>query len=427
MESESKTFTFIQFSDVHLDSPQNSGVLYYSPAKCQERYADFVETFVTALAMAKENEVDAVFVPGGLWSQETIRSQTAGTVLEAIEQIAPIPVYITPGEHDPYTIDSPYSSKFLSALGMRSWPQNAIIFNSTTFKTLTHPWRNDVTITGRAYKQAGLDENRYLEEPINISERSLINILLYHGSLEVEEEGGITHFGKTNSTPFTIEDLDNQRFTYAALGHSPDYLEVENEEGILIGAYSGCLVGRNFQELGPRGLIHGAISSGEEGVTAIELNPVETAKNRIMYITVDITGLDKELIREEILLMMEESDVHPETDIVALSLEGRFSHDSGTRELIEEIKDEFYHLVVMDRTRPDYLSEQYDPRTTEHKFIEKMLESIREADELRSSSQVGDSLTGLPGAMISSKTIEDALYYGLNALKNKKVTVRNVD
>jgi len=427
MESEQSSFTFVQFSDVHLDTPQNHGVLSYSAAKCQERYADFVECFVLALVTAKERGVDAVFVPGGLWNQETIRAQTAGTVLEAIEQIAPIPVYISPGENDPYTIDSPYSSKFLSALGMRPWPQNAIIFNSNSFKTLTHPARKDVTITARAYKRKGSDSNRYLSEAINLAERSMINILLHHGSLELEEGEELPHFRRKNTTPFTIDELDNQRFTYAALGHSHEYLEVENEEDLLIGAYSGCLMGRNFEELGPRGIIHGTITLAEDGSTTVQLEPIEAARNRIMYISVDITGLDLELIKEEIFMMMEEADVHPDSDIVGLSLEGRFSHDSSTRELIEEIKDEFYHLVVMDRTRPDYLSEQYDPSTTEHKFIEKMLESIQEAEEKRMTSPVGDSLTGLPGSMISGKTIEDALYYGLDALKNKKVTVRHVD
>lgn len=427
MEQENRPFTFVQFSDVHLDSPQNRGVLSYSPAKCQERYADFVETFVFALSFAKENNVDAVFIPGGLWNRDTIRSQTAGTVLEAIEQISPIPVYISPSDNDPYSIDSPYSSKFLSALGMRAWPENAIIFNTASFKTLIHPTRKDVTITGRAYKKFGVDQTRYLTEPINISERSMVNILLHHGSLELEESEEFRQQLRAKTCPFNIEELDNQRFTYVALGHNQDYLEVENREGLLIGAYSGCLVGRNFEELGPRGLIHGSISTDEEGGTIVDLAPTEAAKNRIMYIAVDITGLDEELIKEEILLMIEENDINPETDIVALSLEGRFAHDNTKLVLIDEIKDEFYHLIVVDRTRPDYLSEQYDPRTTEYKFIERMLESIQEAEAKREASPPGDSLTGLPGALISGKTIEDALYYGLDALKNKKVTVRHVD
>lgn len=428
MESEVNLapFSFLQFSDIHLDSPQNQGMLSYSASECEARYADFVETFVNAIMTAQELEVDAVFIPGGIWNHNTIRSQTAGTVLEVIEQINPIPVYITPSDMDPYTMDSLYNPRFLFALGMREWPGNAFVFNTPYFKTLVHPTREDVTITGRAYKSFGVDQTNYLTEPINISERSMINILLHHGTID-GYSGAESGDSKRVSSPFTVDDLDGQLFTYAALGHCHDYTEIENGEGVLIGAYAGCLQGRSFEELGPRGVIHGQLSNMEDGATSIELSALEKAKNRIMYLGVDITGLDNELIKEEIILMLEELDVHPDTDIVGLSLEGRVATDVQIDAIVNELKDEFYHLILMDRTRPDYLSEQYDERTTEHQFINKMLASIQEAEEKRRLSPTTDSLTGIPGALISGKTIEDALYYGLDALKNKKVWVRHVD
>lgn len=426
MEANPNPFKFLQFSDIHLDSPQNRGVLSYNQAQCQARYADFLETFVTAIAFAQENQVDAVFIPGGLWNHQTIRLEIAATVLEAIEQISPIPVYITPSDSDPYTLDSPYNSRYLEALGARAWPANAVVFNSSSFQTLVHPTREDVTITGRAYTKLGPDGSSLMSEPINISQRSLTNILLHHGSISDFDDPESTDPTKV-TCPYLKEELDAQSFTYAALGHYQDYMEVYNDQDILIGAYSGCLAGRDFEELGPRGVILGEIATTEEGDTYVSLSPMEAAKNRIMYIGVDVTGLDEELIKEEILLMMEEVDVHPETDIVALSIEGRNSEEDVIESIVNEIKDEFYHLIVVDRTRPDYLSEQYDQRTTEYKFIEKMLESIQEAEEKRKSHPPTDSLTGIPGALVSGKTIEDALYYGLDALKQKKVMVRHVD
>ena len=426
MESEANSFTFLQLSDIHLDSPQNSGVLSYSTAQCQARYADFLETFVNALTLAQNHQVDAVFIVGGLWNHLSIRSQIVTTVLEAIEQIAPIPVYITPSDTDPFTADSYYNPRYLQALGMRSWPENAVVFASDNFTTVNHPARDDVTVTGRAARKLGQDLTNYLEEPINISQRSMVNILLHHGTVDIYQ-GTESSDPSRVTAPFSVDELDNQRFTYAALGHCHDYMEVENADGILIGAYSGTLAGRNFEELGPRGAIHGSIQSLADGTTTLELNPIEVARNRIMYIGVDITGLDEEMIKEEILLYLEEVDVHPEDDIVALSLEGRLSRETQVDSIIEQLKNEFYHLIVVNRTRPDYLSEQRDQRTTEHKFIEKMLESIQEAEEKRRLSPTSDSLTGIPGALISGKTIEDALYYGLDALKKKKVTVRHVD
>ena len=87
---------------------------------------------------------------------------------------------------------------------------------------------------------------------------------------------------------------------------------------------------------------------------------------------------------------------------------------------------DFYHLLVVDNTRADYLAERFDQRTTEWKYIEAMLEMKTRAEKAKNQELGGDSLTGIPGADVSGKTVEDALYYGLDALRTKKVVVKNV-
>ncbi|MBZ0188950.1 MAG: metallophosphoesterase, partial [Candidatus Obscuribacterales bacterium] len=177
-------FTFLQFSDVHLDSPQNHGVISYGPSQRAERYADLVEAFVNALMLGKQQGVDAVFIAGGIWNHETIRTQTSGTVLEAIEELSPIPVYITPGESDPYTIDSPYSDAFLAARGVRAWPKNAFIFKTAEFSTLRHPTREDVTVTGFAYTARKKLSDRILAQRLLRENPGTLDFLLYHGTLD---------------------------------------------------------------------------------------------------------------------------------------------------------------------------------------------------------------------------------------------------
>jgi|AGTN01.1.fsa_nt_gi DNA repair exonuclease len=414
MPPESKTFKFLQLSDVHLDSPQNHGVLAYSAAQRAARYADLVESIATAFRLAKEHKVDAVLIPGALWEQRTIRGDTAGTVLEAIEELGEIPVVIAPGDSDPFVLDSPYSDEFLAARGMRGWPANALIFTSPDFETLKHPTRDDVSFTGRSFTSTDKITDRLLEQPINKGEETPFNILLFHGSLE-------SHAGSDGqhriTAPFSTEELQAQKFTYAALGHYHEYIDVKDEAGKTIGAYSGCLVGRNFEELGMRVVILGTITIDENGDVQTVLEPVEVASNRLTYLAVDVSGLDEDALREEVAYGIEDHGIRPDQDIVCISLEGSCQDAFNPVRVLEDMRSDFYHLIIVDRTRPDYLSEEYDARTTEHKFIETMIE------RKQSAQANGDEETGA----ISGKTAEDALYYGLDALKRKKVTVRHVD
>jgi hypothetical protein len=55
------------------------------------------------------------------------------------------------------------------------------------------------------------------------------------------------------------------------------------------------------------------------------------------------------------------------------------------------------------------------------------LEKQRQAEAKRAENPNADTLNNVPGFLMSAKTIEDALYYGLDALKRQKVTHRHVD
>jgi len=56
-----------------------------------------------------------------------------------------------------------------------------------------------------------------------------------------------------------------------------------------------------------------------------------------------------------------------------------------------------------------------------------MLERQTQAESKRAADPRADTLNNVPGFFLSAKTIEDALYYGLDALKRQKVSHRHVD
>ncbi|MDZ4836653.1 MAG: metallophosphoesterase [Candidatus Melainabacteria bacterium] len=425
MPSENSTFKFLQLSDVHLDSPQNRGVLSFSPSQRAARYTDLVESLVGACRVASDQNVDAVLIPGGIWDHRSIRGDTAGTVVEAIAELKDIPVFITPGEGDPYTIDSYYNPAFLSARGMRSWPQNAHIFNQHEFTTIKHPLRDDVAITGHAHLSPTRITERLLGGYVPRDEGAAFNILLFHGSLD--SYPGMDGMHDRLTAQFSVEELAAQRFNYTALGHFHEYTELCDENDQIIGAYSGCLCGRNFDELGPRVAILGTIVKDANGTTTTTVEPIEVASNRLTYLPVDVSGLDAASLKEEIAYAVQDQEIRPDVDIVCISLEGTHSPEFDPFEAAQELRPDFYHLLIVDRTRPDYLAEEYDPRTTEYKFLESMLERQTQAESKRAADPRADTLNNVPGFFLSAKTIEDALYYGLDALKRQKVSHRHVD
>lgn len=425
---ESQKFTFLQFSDVRLDLPQNQGLLSYSSTQRLERYTDLIESFINALRVAQDKQVDAVFLPGGLFNLKTIRLQTIELLLDAIAEISPIPVVITAGSLDPYQDDSAYNSDFLKVCGIKPWPENVHVFASSEFEAVKLPNRPDVTVVGMSHVGTKPNYNQVLSQPLPKDESSLFNILVFSGALE-SYQGPIYPqlAGPNKPAPFTEEQLESQDFDYAAVGGYPDLFAIYAPNQRVLGAYSGCLSSSTFEELGPKVAILGQISYDPERGKEILLEPIEVSSFRLVYLAVDITGLDAEAIKEEIEYCMQEQDVRPDHDIVALSLEGSFAPEADPLAVIKDIESDFYRLIFVNRTRPNYLSQEFDPRTTEARYVERMLQRLQEAERKMAELSGRDSLTGLPGAFISAKTVEDALYYGLDALKQKRVTIRHVD
>lgn len=414
----SPAFTFLQLSDIHLDSKLSSSQLLMPPAQRQERGQETLQALLSALELAKQRRVDAVLIPGDLWDSESITSQTVNRVIESVMSLGDIPVLIAPGNHDYCGFDSLYHGQVLAARGMRRWPGNVHIFTSPDFSNWKHPLRGDVSFTGRAFNGNVQISQRLLTGQVDKDNTSNINILLFHGSLDGYKGKDSLWPGK-HTAPFSAAELENLQFTYAAIGHYHSYTEIRSSSGDLLGAYSGCLTGRGLDEMGPHYALLGSIDAASGQVS---LEKVELDSRRIVEANCDITGLTTPEIESEARAAIAASGGRQTSDIVVLNLEGRFPVGGEPTQATESIRADFYHLLVKDSTRPDYLSDKYDRDTTEGKFIQTLLDLKKQAE--MSPNGLVDSPLGEP---LSADTIEDALYFGLDALRQKKVVVRHVD
>ncbi len=103
----------LHFADLHLDAT--------FPVLGPTRRVDLRGTLGRILAIARERHVDAVTIAGDLYEQDYALPDTAAFLVQQFARLAPIRVFIAPGECDPYTSDSLYART--------RWPDNVTIFS----------------------------------------------------------------------------------------------------------------------------------------------------------------------------------------------------------------------------------------------------------------------------------------------------------
>ncbi len=106
-------------ADLHLDASFASDSL--SAAAGTWRRADLRAALGRILTLARERQVDAVTIAGDLYEQDYALPDTADFLVQQFAKLAPIRVFIAPGEHDPYTNDSLYA--------LTRWPENVTVFS----------------------------------------------------------------------------------------------------------------------------------------------------------------------------------------------------------------------------------------------------------------------------------------------------------
>ena len=112
-------FQILHCADLHLDASFASSGL--TAAAGAWRRADLRATLGRILTLARERQVDAVTIAGGLYEQDYALPDTAAFLVQQFAKLAPIRVFIAPGERDPYTNDSLYT--------LTRWPENVTVFS----------------------------------------------------------------------------------------------------------------------------------------------------------------------------------------------------------------------------------------------------------------------------------------------------------
>ncbi len=165
-----------------------------------------LDTLSRALGVAREKEVDAFMIAGDLFEDNQVDDALIEEVVALFEGAAPLPILISPGNHDPYTgPDSVWDRRaFLSASSHIHVFREASIFPLGSGHVLAAPLQQKVST---------LDPSLALDELAQTLPAGEIKIGMTHGALAIPGKH------QANDFPIDLQAASRAGLDYLALGH----------------------------------------------------------------------------------------------------------------------------------------------------------------------------------------------------------------
>ncbi|MCA9733872.1 metallophosphoesterase [candidate division KSB1 bacterium] len=369
------------FSDLHLDTPFTSS--YFDVSLAQQCRLRLRRTLSKLLHFAQQQEVDIVTIGGDLFENDRVSKDTLHFIAENFAKIAPTPVYIVPGNHDFYGINTPYARY--------DWPDNVIIFTENKLRSVEIT--AEITLWGIAHTTPDTRESVLTD--FRIPEDDKWHILLMHGS-----ETGPFSEARAIHMPFTLQNLRDSGFKFSLLGHYHSAKDLP--ENAPIAVYPGTPQPLNFGETG----VHSAILlTLDENGTNLKAFSTETQLFHTLHL--DIAKYSNtDALAQGVLEHC--GDLAEEANFLRLHLSGiperqqRFDLDL----LKEQLSETFAYIKIQDdihnENELDDLAREPTVRGT----------FVRELKEKLTSDQEDSELVRL------------ALKYGLQAFEGENITIK---
>mgnify|MGYP003818437149 CR=1 FL=1 len=323
------------------------------------RRAEIKNTFMNIIKLCQEDQVELLLIAGDLFDSVHVQENTLEEIKDGFASLKDTVVVIAPGNHDPYTLDSPYAKKDF-------WSENVIIFKSGLEKV---EFENlGIRLWGAAFTETYVTASMLKNHTVPKDE--LINICVIHGELVALNQ-------RSNYNPITEKQLISSGMDYVALGHIHKQTDIL-KAGNTYYAYSGCLEGRGFDELDEKGVYIGIVSKGYCRLLYRTL-----CKRMNVELHVDISDAVNSRTAADIVLQKIESKYGKAyfNNLYKVILEGMIDDDVSIN--IEDIKtalNEVFFVKIKDHTS---IKTNFDKAATESTlksvFIRKMTERINDA------------------------------------------------
>ena len=227
----------VQFGDLHLDMPYEN----LSAAAARYRREADRKLLCAVCELAKRENADAIVCTGDLFDSPRPYLDSCLCAAKVFSQID-IPVFLAPGNHDPFSPSSPYEAV--------DWPKNVRIFSSAAPISFTFP---NFRITG----WANTEHRSYLRPLENFRAEKISGkpeILVFHGEI-----GSDSPYFSADSAQIAASGAD-----YLALGHI--HAHFQKRIGSCLAVMNGGVQACRRGETGEKGAIVANITS--EGSSA---------------------------------------------------------------------------------------------------------------------------------------------------------------
>lgn len=305
----------IHAADFHLDSAFGG----LSEEKARQRRQESREVPDHLAALVKTEGAQLVLLAGDLFDGRRVYPETVERLQAALGAMA-CPVFIAPGNHDPYMPGSPYAAE--------KWPKNVHIFREEELSAVELAELNCV-VHGAAFTSPQRQSEAL--EGFTAPKDGKIHILCLHGDVD----GADSPYGT-----ITKEQIARSGLDYLALGHVHQCSGLQQQGGAFW-AYPGCPEGRGFDELGEKGVLAGTV---EKGNADLRFVPLSRRCYRILRL--DVTD---STARETL-----ENNLPPTAaeDICRVILTGETGEEGVDLAALErDFGGRFYALQLRDETR----------------------------------------------------------------------------
>lgn len=360
-----KMVKILHCADIHFDTPFQG----LTPMEAQGRKEDLRETFGKVIEIVKKQSITILLIAGDLFDHDKTTKSTLEYIINKFEEIEDVKVFISPGNHDPYTSKSFYS--------ILTWPSNVHIFKNTLERVYI-PELN-TCVYGIAFSNS--HEKQCLIQDFHVEDKDAINIMVVHG--DVIGKGQATYYN-----PIKKDTIENSGLDYLALGHKHGYSGV-CKVGATHWAYAGNPEGRGFDELGVKGILLGEVGKGH-----CRMDFLDISKRKYWDVMLDISGV---YTYEEIVCKcLYEINVGDKgKDIYRITLIGELDGEFPifASVLKDKLNDDFYRVKIEDRTKIalnySALEEEYSLKGI---FARKMREKIVRTEDEDEKMKLEESL-----------------------------------
>lgn len=373
------SFKMLHFAALHLDASFAS--VGMTPSVARLRREELRAALKRILNKAVVLQVNAITIAGDLYEQERVTADTANFLKAQFGALSNIPIIISPGNHDPYSLGSPYREV--------EWPPNVFIFSNPQLSS--YKLSSGITIWGAAHNSPSFRSNLFEHFK---AQGDGIHIALLHGS-------DVTRIPSKKDAlcPFSPNQVAEARVDFALLGHYHGALIEPGDKPLY--SYPGSPEPLGFDEEGVHYVLLVEVTEAKISPQLIHINAVNYRK-----IEIDVgNALSLEDINQLICSEGEESQLG--NSLVRVILKGDLHPDVDLNKeaILYSCHESFRFLDIENRSLPAYeLDVIKEESTVRGAFVRRMMK--------RHESCITEEEKGI---------VQRAIIYGLRALDAREI------